>query len=120
MIEAEEELSLDDLLKLINRQISLFFEDKEMHYGGPIPKRILKTPHYINLLANIDLTKAIDLTYESLGIREEELNDEDDVPESVQKVINILGECARSGVAKEFAGGILLMYMELCEGIKVY
>ena len=35
------------------------------------------------------------------------------------KIISILNECFKSGIPKYFAGGIMLIYLELCEGLEI-
>ena len=101
--------------------ITLFFADKEMHYGGLIPKHILLSDSYVKLVANTDVCKGIDEVYLHFGQNEEEfdLESEDDtLPEDISFLINTHRECSILGVPKEFVSGITIMYLELCKGVK--
>ena len=96
--------------------IDLFFKDRQMHYGGNIPKHYLTLPDFVNLVINTDICNGIDECYYRLG--KTEMLEDAHISDDVRMLIDILGECAKAGIPKQFASGIALMYLELCKGVK--
>lgn len=116
----DKKISVEEMVAKIQKQIHTFFEDKEMHFGGPITRNKLNEVYYVCLLIDIDLLKAIKIAYTLMGIETEHLDEDSDedleITEDIQMVLNVLHDGASKGVDKEFLGGILLMHLELCEG----
>lgn len=108
-----EEFALQQMIK--------FFDDKELHCGGKIPHSILSNTKRVNIVINLDLDSSIKIFYEF----SEKTISEDDLARSrrtgevswdiiaVNEVLKIL---AQSGVPQQFAGGMLLLYLELVKG----
>lgn len=120
--------------------VAKFFSGKEMYCGGSIPEYLLFSDRYITDALSIPVGDAISLVYRAMGtfvdIDEEEPSDEslkrffsiqaldemeDDhsEPADIKKVLHALSLCSSEGVPKQHAGGLLIMYMELCEGIRI-
>ncbi len=118
-----------------------FFANKEMHCGGEIPEYLLFSDRYISDAMAIMIGDAVNLIYRAMGTAVEIINEDEwgekqivlnqygqpieelDEPAELQKdiksVLNVLQICSSQGVPKDLAGGILLMYMELCEGLRI-
>jgi hypothetical protein len=110
-----------DVENLVMEKVDLFFARQEMHCGGPISKKILHSPPYITRVLNTDISNGVDAAYEALGFpyqaedfdyKQKKLFDEAQAMVSLT-LINL----AKSGVPKEYAGGVLLMYLELVMGV---
>jgi len=106
-----------DFNKLAERYILTFFQGKKMYCGGQIPRKILCSPSYITLVLNTKISEGIKLAHRALqayGRVENEFAKND-----IEFVQNALNLCAISGVPKQFSGGLLLMYIELVEGLGI-
>lgn len=109
----------EDIRELVKHYISSFFADKEMHYGGPISENVLHLPHYVNVVLNTDICDGVDRAHEMLSSYNLKTDvPEGLVPEDVRLVVSVLNQCARAKIPKAFAAGIVLMYLELCEGVE--
>lgn len=117
--EYEYEYVNDDKTRLAKYQINKFFKDKEYYYGGLIPLELLISKRYIDLLLDIEgLIKKIDAVYQAIeGIfyDEEKLS----IPSDIQYVLSLLSMCAKAKIPRDYAFGIIIMHLELCEGIEV-
>lgn len=107
-----------EITSLAKEYIDLFFQDKELHCGGPIPKSMKYSRNFISLMLNTDILEGVDKTYEILE-RNCWTSDggEDAVSKEIRTVIDILNYCASLGIPKCFAGGLMIMYFEICEGL---
>lgn len=105
-------------------QMIKFFSDKELHCGGKIPHSLLENPKRINLVINLDLDSGIKIFYDYSEkiITEEELAKSKRTGEVSWDIIlvnDILKTLAQSGVPQQFAGGMLLIYLELVKGYEI-
>jgi hypothetical protein len=112
---------LPDLTELAKQYIVNFFADKEMHCGGPIPTRILLTQRNISLVMNASVEATLPRIYSCIEPHFEQLDaDSGLLAEDVKLVISILKQCSQAGIPKEFATGILVVYLECCEGLNLW
>ncbi len=116
--EVVEESFLEDVKKLAIHYVDAFFKNKKYFCGGKIPKKLLHTPRYMRLIFNHDIHNSTDAIYEAIGTNsdEEEMERAGGVPEDVKHLIFVLDKVAHAGVPREFHIGIVVMYLELCEG----
>ena len=101
-----------DVQNLAVQEIDRFFAQQKMYCGGSISPQILHSPVYLTQVLNTDISHGVDLAYEAIK-RGAPVTDEE-----IAVVLKTLDKLAQTGVPKEFAGGILLMYLELCEGVE--
>jgi len=106
-----------DFDKLAENFIYAFFCDKSMFCGGPIPKKLLFSRQYITLVLNLKIAKGIQRAHEMIEIHNKTAENPITDIQAMELVRDTLDLFAHSGVPKQLAGGILLMYLELVEGI---
>jgi hypothetical protein len=120
----EYEFFLQDLQMLAKHYISLFFQDKSLYCGGPVPQNMLHSSGVIKQVINTDICDGVDLIYKALGVQYTEqqlykIERSGNLPDDVKHVISLLNQCSRLGIPKCFASGIVLIYLDFCEGKKL-
>jgi len=131
-LEAEYDLNEDilnsnfkgDILDVAKQYMVQFFQDKPMYCGGCVPRHLLHNPKRISKVVNTTVSDGIDQAYAAL----EKTLDPQELKRAAQYgtvtgdiilVNETLKMLARHGVPKCFAGGMMLMYLEFCEGVQV-
>ncbi len=110
--------------------IKRFFETMSYHSGGPISKSRLCSDEYVNLVINIEIPSAIDIGYALIKQHGEKYgyfaktgfyNQKIQEGESIDTKIwmSVMQRCHSLHILQEYIGGIFLIYLELCEGIKL-
>ena len=123
----EEIVSPEDIelkRKRAKHYIEKFFKDKSMYCGGSIPKSVLFRERNIKAVVDLDVCNGMDIIYKTIGSNytEKELivcEQKGRLPDDVVYVISKFRELARAGIPKYFSVGILLIYLELCEGYRL-
>ncbi len=114
-------LLLTDLKLLAGYYIRRYFEGKKLDTGCLIPCHVGDLDRYVLLVLNTAINNGIKNTHEILGptprIEQKQVENNGHVSDNTMKIIGILRECSQKGIPKCFAGGILLMHVELCDGL---
>lgn len=118
------EYYVNNVEEFAKQQIVRFFSDKELHCGGKIPHSLLENSKRVNLVINLDLDSSIKIFYDfsEKSIPEDELLRSKRTGEVSWDIILIndtLKILAQSGVPQQFAGGMLLIYLELVKGYDI-
>lgn len=122
---SKEEEDLESILKqsrlLAIDWIDLFFYNKPMHCGGPISAGFLHAPAYVERVLNTEISIATQLVYIAMEIENGApyLPKLGGISDDVQWVIVFLRHCESLEVPPCFIGGLMLMYIELCEGMPI-
>jgi hypothetical protein len=107
-------------LKYIAKQcISSFFQDRDFHCGGKIPCSLLSKDDHVLTVINYDIINSLNTAYEALKNHELPQNCVNDMPEDIKLVLKILDELAINNVPQQFAGGMMILYLKLIEGIEI-
>lgn len=104
-----------------------FFNNKEYFCGGPIPKHKLYNKRMYDLVIHTDSETGIDFFYSILEKNKKEDGNihlynriiktkEKGVSGEIRFYLSLLKECASLKIDKLFRGGIILLYLSLCEG----
>jgi hypothetical protein len=109
--------------QMVLEHIDQFFADKMFHCGGSIPKRFLHDPEKITMVLNFNIIKGIDKAYEAL---EKTLDPKEieyakktgNITSDIKLVNETLNLLACSKVPAQFAGGMMIMYLEFVEGVE--
>ncbi len=134
LAELEEDVELEDSLVdfytenftedvqfLVKVYLAKFFEGREMHCGGKIPACLLYSARNISLVLNTCLEKGIQKAYRAIeiaGSHMTEAPNDSVVAEDVKLVIAAMRSCACKGIPQEWIPGIVLLYLEYCEGVE--
>jgi len=102
--------------------IDKFFEGKEMHCGGRIPKKLLSSKNNVITIINSTVSEAAQVALKSLKAQGEiECSSDNDgvVTEDIKLILAIQKHARKCNVPKEFSGGLLLLYLEICRGVEL-
>lgn len=119
------EYAVEDAKLLAKHYIDMFFRDRPLYCGGEIPKSMLHKDRYISAVLNLDIHNGIEYIYDAVGVNysEEQMRHferQGQLPNDVKTVISLFQMCAKAGIPKQFAVGIIIIYLELCEGHKLH
>ncbi len=111
-----------DSHEVAKTHIDSFFADKMMHCGGKIPKRFLHDTKRVSRVVNYTISKGVKKCYIALkptitAEEKEEAKRKGDSTRDIKLVNETLKMLAKSGVPQQFAGGMLVMYLEFVEGV---
>lgn len=95
-----------------------FFKNKSFSEGGRIPTSLLLSNHNIMSVINYDIINGVKEAYSLLG-QEEDSQESCDFPRDIKLVVHVLNELSEANIPQQFAGGMLLLYLKLVEGIGV-
>jgi hypothetical protein len=121
--EFDYEYFVDDTKMLARYHIDTYFKDKQYYCGGQIPKSLLQLERYITIVLNRDIHNSIDAIYSAIGedsnLNEDELDRKGTVPNDVRRLITLLNMMAHAGIPREFHVGMVIMHLEICEGLTI-
>ena len=128
----DEDLSLSDqkdiaeearnsLKAMAVKYLNQYFLDKVMFIGGKIPEQLLRSEKRISLVLNTTICDAVDLAYKKLlhFFPSETQLKRDELARDTRMVLSILKEISMARIPKELAGGMLLLHLEMIEGIPI-
>jgi len=105
---------------LARHYLSLFFEGKKWHSGGPVPKALLYSPQIVSMVLNTTQIEGIDGAYELMTRRFNEREKYPEVTDHMIYVLKLIHECEALGVPTCFRGGMLLASLKFCQGIPLH
>lgn len=113
-----------DVKALAKQYIEQFFNGKMLHCGGKIPKSFLFAERRVSMVLNYDISTGVQRAYKALSPT---LNDRDleiaklsgEMTSDIKLVTEVLSLLAKSGVPQQFAGGMMMMYLEFIEGVDI-
>lgn len=113
----------EDVQNLAKKYITDFFDNKMMYCGGRIPKKRLFNDDAISMVINFDICRGVDYAYLALEktLTKQEVNRAKiagEITSDIKLVTEILNLLSRSGIPQQFAGGMMIMYLELVEGVQ--
>lgn len=111
-----------DIRVLAEHHLVSFFSNQDYFCGGKIPENLLVTEKNISIAMNTNIEDGFPYAYKC--IRESGTvaiqSDPNFISDDVKLVISILLKCAKAGVPREMATGLVLLYLEFCEGIDTH
>jgi hypothetical protein len=114
-------MDTDFLKSKARTAIKIYFADKQFHCGGPIPRRCLDSERYLCWVLNPDLFAAVSTAFDALANAHHPSTTKTfcGLPQDSRLVLAIMDGACRRGIGKDFAPGLMLIYLELCEGVEV-
>lgn len=113
-----------DVRSVVKGYMEQFFSDKMLHCGGKIPHSLLFAERRISLVLNYDIVHGVERAYNYLthlatpdAVEAAKANGE--VTNDIKLVNETLNLLARSCIPQQFAGGMMLLYLEFVEGIDI-
>ncbi|RTK97696.1 MAG: hypothetical protein EKK64_00340 [Neisseriaceae bacterium] len=104
------------------KYIKHFFEDKEYFLGGTIPQEELFSSTNVSAVLNYNIEDAVDIAYVALKpllLDEQKKIGRLEVSCDIRIVVGVLKMLSISCIPRQFAGGLMLLYLKYVEGIKV-
>lgn len=112
---------IDEIKPIVKKAMSNYFHDKKLHNGNPIDSYIFELPHYTNLVINTNIIDGVRNAYKIIEDNQFIYLDEFSGPieQDVIYMINLIRQIHKR-VPQDFVGGIILMHLELIEGLEVW
>ena len=108
-----------DAKYLAKQYIYQFFQDKRLFCGGKIPYKLLLEDNNISIVLDYDIINSVKRAYNSLKDHSVSSESLGEVTGDIRLVSGILADLAKSNVPQQFAGGMMLLYLKLVEGINI-
>ena len=107
------------VVAIFAKSITTYFSDKRWYGGGPIPYEMLYTIRNFRLINNIALIDALELALKS--VKDQKFMAQSKVKKKDQEpfLLKIIRDCERKRIPQDHIGGLLIMYLELCERVVV-
>lgn len=111
----ENSINHEELCGIVARYINNYFSDKNVSVDAN-----LLSPKYIDMCIRTNICDGVDKAYEVIerSGKFETSSSEHSISEDIRFVIKTLGQIKKH-VPQEFAAGMLLMHLEIIEGISL-
>lgn len=116
--------------KTVREALVTFFEGLHWAIGGEIPQEILLSDEHVNLIINIGNTgsafvHAVDLAYPLIEAHAKEYgcfarSGAYTVGLDIDMCLYVVHRLGRLNIPQVYLGGIFLIYLKLCEGVKLH
>ena len=112
-----------DTEDLAKYYINIFFNNK-IPKNGDNTKDLAKCPHSLSTVVNTSVISGVQKAYKALNnyiiVTQEDMNKarkNGDVTQEIKLVNETLKSLHKAGVPQQFAGGMMILYLEFCEGV---
>lgn len=96
-----------------------FFANKQMYYGGPIPKNILLSERHVELVLRLDFDKCIKFFHKCLDEQQETNRRWRRLEKRLELFFYLQKESHDLNIPRHHSGGLLLVYLILCLGYSI-
>lgn len=119
--EDNPEMVAEEARALARDWIIEFFAGKQMHCGGDIPLQVLLTDHNIDLLLKTNMSSATVIVYAAMEVSNGApyAIKMGGISDDVKWILTFIKHCANQSVPNCFVGGLMLIYLELCDGVPI-
>jgi hypothetical protein len=112
-----------DTEDLAKYYINVFFNNK-ISKNGNTTKDLTKCPHSLSTVVNTSIISGVQTAYKALNnyiiVTQEDMNKakkNGDVTQEIKLVNETLKSLHKAGVPQQFAGGMMILYLEFYEGV---
>lgn len=112
-----------DTEDLAKYYINVFFNNK-IYKNGNTTKDLTECPHSLSTVVNTSIICGVQKAYKALNnyiiVTQEDMNKakkNGDVTQEIKLVNETLKSLHKAGVPQQFAGGMMVLYLEFCEGV---
>ena len=120
-IENENNTSIKEIRPIVIKSIKNYFFNKKLYNGNKIDYSWFDLPYYSELVLKTDVTNGVLKAYRI--IEENNFLDTDsegqDIGEDIRYMLNLISNIQRF-VPQEFVGGMILLHLEIVEGLQVW
>ena len=108
-----------DFKDLASTYLTLFFKNKIDDDGFAIDLEDLLTDRNISMVLNFDICDGMPLIYESLKKVYNKEKRKGKLPDDIKFILKMFNECSKMSIPKNFASGLVAVYIEMCKGCKI-
>lgn len=100
--------------------MELFFVDKKYWAGGAISKKKLYSEQNIMTVMQVNILDAFTVAYDCLSEQKPQNYDTSKKRWEIELCYDVIKECSRRYIPKSNAGGMLLVYLAICQGVDYF
>ena len=113
--------SLGEYIKTLKELASVYllayFKDRQMHFGGPIPKNVLLSDRNLNIVLSTPFAEGADEVHAAFVYKPRPANhNQAEIPFQTKRFLDLLAEVSKFGIPIEFKAGVMLLHLQFCEG----
>lgn len=112
------EISIKELEPIIKKNIKNYFLGKNLHNGQKITEDLLELPYYSSLIMKTSASNGVLKAYELMQDNFFMQGDNNSIGEDIKYMIYLIRNIQKC-VPQELVGGMILMHLELIEGIEI-
>ncbi len=105
----------------IKNSLKAYFKERKWFNGGSIPDELLYTAENFHLINNISLMEAVEMAYTQIGeqktLAQTPYKKTNGLPVEVAIALKHLHECESKNIPQDHIGGLLILYLMLCERV---
>lgn len=117
------DVTTQDCLEYAKQFLKMFFRNRVDEYGCEIEIEDLLTERNVSLVANMTVCDGMPIIYDVLNTTKKENTTKEKhkgkLPEDVEMILKLLNEIAKMSAPKNFAAGLIAIYVEVCKGCKL-
>lgn len=103
--------------KNVKSALKTFFSDKKHWCGGNLSTNLIFSDKHIQILLETSVEVGVSIAHFSMDRESPEHVDTTEEMWSIRLINTILGEASIRGIPKSYLGGLVILYLELCEGV---
>jgi len=113
----DDEKLPEGVISEFTKSIQVFFKERKWYNGGPVPYELLYTSEFFHLINNVALLDAVEMAYKGIDRQKAMAQTVYKKNIDIAITLGILHECESKNIPQDHIGGLLLMYLILCERV---